>query len=133
MVWSRILVDRAQHGAEQSYNCAQLGPESLSALKSYCSRHFQRLESTSTATHAGNSVTSLNSQTLFAEEHLPFHQFLSNLFQSSKQRSTFAPYPTYPGSLLCKMPDTPVDVPAALLYTTTQKKHYFHSCKGEEM
>lgn len=135
MVWSRLLMDRAQHGAKQPHSCTQLGLESFSALKSSCSQHFQKLESTSTATHAGNSVGGLNSQTLL-KEHLPTLTISLQTFSkvAVRKKSTFSAYPTDGGSLLGKVPDTPLNVLVALLCTTTQKKqHYFYSCKGEEM
>lgn len=96
-------MDKAQHGAEQPYTCTQLGPESISAFKSYCSQHFQRLESTFTSTHAGNLVCGFNSQTLFAEEHLPHNSPF--LFKVIMKMSCFSAYPIYTGSLLCKMTD----------------------------
>lgn len=116
-----ILMDKAQHGAEEPCACTQLEPESISALKSYCSQHFQRLESTSTYTHTGNLVCGFDSQTLFAEEHLPHNSpFLFKPFpQVIMKKSCFSAFPIYIGSLLCKMTDPLWNVLVALLYITS--------------
>lgn len=123
-------MDRAQHGAELSYSCTQLGPKSISAFKSYCSQHFQRLQSTSTATHAGNSVSSLNSQTLL-EEHLPMLTIsFQTFYRIVRKKSTF--------SALCwqsALQDARYIIKCsggfALCYHS--ENALLHSCKGEEM